>query len=146
MERNKEAYLNYVCPYCWNTLDECICELFPPYHLLLIDHGMQEHIRILNNKGYRTTGCCEGHMDVCVSTYIAFAQEYFDDDTVLPEGFVYNKKRRMLCHKYKVRRLSQEALENEKSEYIEKLLLWCKNLPKSSEDNTPPRAGQEEKM
>lgn len=85
-------------------------------------------------------------MDVCVSTYIAFAQEYFDDDTVLPEGFVYNKKRRMLCHKYKVRRLSQEALENEKSEYIEKLLLWCKNLPKSSEDNTPPRAVQEEKM
>lgn len=42
MERNKEAYLNYVCPYCWNTLDECICELFPPYHLLLIDHGMQD--------------------------------------------------------------------------------------------------------
>jgi len=128
MERNKEAYLNYVCPYCWNTLDECVCELFPPYTLEFIDRRIQEHIRILNNKGYRTIGCCEGHMEVCVNTYVAFGREYFNDSIEPPEGFIYNKTRHMLHHEYKVRRLTHEAFEKEKSEHIEKLLSWCKSL------------------
>lgn len=146
MERNKEAYLNYVCPYCWNTLDECICDIFPPYHLEFIDRCVQEHIRILNNKGYYTTGCCEGHMEVCVNTYIAFAQEYFDDNMTLPAGFNYNKKRRMIHHEYKAKQLSQKAFEKEKSEHIERLLLWCKNLPELSNRNDRSRTNPVQKL
>ena len=99
MEKNKDVYMNYVCPYCWNTLDNCICEMFPPYHLIFIDKNIQEHIRLLNEKGYRTMACCEGHKEVCLNTYISFANDYFKDVTT-PEGFKYDKKRRMITYTY----------------------------------------------
>ena len=129
MKKNKEAYLNYVCPNCWNTLDKCICNLFPPYHLILIDQGIQEHIRVLNNKGYHTIGCCEGHRDVCISTYISFAQDYFTVEIELPKGFIYNANKRIIVHEYKSRNLTKDEFEEEKSQHIERLLLWCRKLP-----------------
>ena len=90
MRKNKDAYMNYVCPYCWHTLNKCTCELFPPYHLMFIDRNIQEHIRILNEKGYRTTGCCEGHREVCISTYVSFANDYLDGIN-MPNRFKYDK-------------------------------------------------------
>ena len=83
---------------------------------------------------------------VCVSTYIAFNREYFDDNAVIPEGFIYDKKRRTVFHEYKSRRLTQEAFEKEKRDHIEKLLLWCKDLPELSDSNHQPRAVLEQKM
>jgi len=35
VEKSLEAYMNYVCPYCWHTLDECTCEIYPPYERIL---------------------------------------------------------------------------------------------------------------
>jgi len=128
VEKSLEAYMNYVCPYCWHTLDECTCEIYPPYHLMFIDRRIQEHVRVLNSKGYLTTGCCEGHTETCVSTYISFAREFFQDDSELPEGFKYHKKKRMVFHEYKIRHLSHEAFELEKDYHIAKLLEWCRNL------------------
>ena len=118
--------MHYVCPHCWNTLDECVCEQFPPYHLILIDKNIQEHIRILNNKGYSTMYCCEGH---CAgsNTYISFGNVDFDDDT-LPVGFKYSKKHHMLSYTYSTR-LSNEEVEEIKKEKLKILLDWCKNLP-----------------
>lgn len=127
MRKSKAAYMNYICPYCWNTLNNCTCELFPPYHLIFIDKGIQEHIRILNEKGYRTTGCCEGHMKICINTYIAFSDNYFKD-TDIPEGFRYNKKRKMVTYTYSTR-LTKEKMEELKKEKLEVLLEWCNNLP-----------------
>lgn len=127
MRKSKAAYMNYICPYCWNTLNNCTCELFPPYHLILIDKNIQEHIRILNEKGYRTTGCCEGHRKVCVSTYISFACNYFKDMSV-PDGFKYDKKKKMVVYTYKAE-LAQKRMEEAKREKLEALLEWCKNLP-----------------
>ena len=133
MRRNKNAYMNYVCPYCWNALNKCTCELFPPYHLIFVDKNIQEHIRILNEKGYRTTACCEGHRDVCINTYIAFANNYFDGTNV-PDGFKYNKKRRMITHTYSTK-LTEEKMEELKEEKLETLLEWCKSLPKRNMEN-----------
>jgi hypothetical protein len=127
MDKNKDVYMNYICPYCWNTLDNCICDLFPPYHLIFIDKNIQEHIRVLNEKGYRTTACCEAHMDVCFNTYIAFADDYFDD-TNAPDGFKYDRKRRMVTYTYSTK-LTEEKMEELKNEKLEMLLVWCKNLP-----------------
>lgn len=127
MKRNKEAYINFVCPYCWNTLDNCICELFPPYHTIFIDKNIQEHIRLLNGKRYRTTGCCEGHKKVCLNTYITFADSYFEEAD-LPNGFKYDKKKRMIHCNYLLK-LSEEEMENVKKEKLKTLLEWCKNLP-----------------
>lgn len=128
MRRSKKAYMNYVCPYCWNTLNKCTCNLFPPYNLIFIDSGIQEHIRILNEKGYRTIGCCEGHIKVCINTYIAFAKDYFTGIENIPEGFKYNKNRKMITYTYSTR-LTKENMEEIKKEKLETLLEWCKSLP-----------------
>lgn len=133
MEKNKDAYMNYVCPYCWNTLDNCTCKLFPPYHLIFIDKNIQEHIRILNRKGYLTTACCEGHRKVCINTYIAFADNYFKD-TGTPEGFKYDKKRRMVTFTYSMK-LTKKKMEELKKEKLETLLEWCKSLPSRNMEN-----------
>ena len=133
MRRSKKAYINYVCPYCWHTLNKCSCDLFPPYHLILIDENIQEHICILNEKGYRTTGCCEGHNKVCINTYIAFAKDYFED-TDTPEGFKYNKKKKMITYAYSTR-LTKENMEELKKEKLKILLEWCKSLPNRNTEN-----------
>lgn len=127
MEKNKDAYINYVCPYCWNTLDNCTCEIFPPYHLVFIDRGIQEHIRTLNEKEYKTIGCCEGHKEVCTNTYLAFANDYLKDID-MPDGFKYDKKRRMVVYTYPTR-ITEEELEEMKKETLAILLKWCKDLP-----------------
>ena len=127
MRKSKVAYMNYVCPYCWHTLNKCICDIFPPYHLIFIDQNIQEHIRILNEKGYHTMGCCEGHSKVCISTYIAFARDYFKS-TDIPEGFQYNTKKKMVAFTYSTR-LTKEEMEELKREKLKVLLEWCKSLP-----------------
>lgn len=129
MERNKDAYINFVCPFCWDTLDKCTCESFPSYHLVFIDRGIQEHIRTLNKKKYNTIGCCEGHTEICMSTYIAFAIDYFDGKNIeMPVGFKYNKKRRTVYHDYP-KNISEKELEKEKRKYLLALLEWCNKLP-----------------
>lgn len=129
MRRNKDAYMNYVCPYCFNTVNKCICKLYPPYNLLFIDKGIQEHIRILNNKGYRTIGCCEGHYkERCISTYITFPMDYGFGETIeLPKGFKYHKNKRMIHFEYSLR-LNKEEMEELKNEKLNNLLEWCNNL------------------
>lgn len=133
MRKSKSAYMNYVCPYCWHTLNNCICELFPPYHLTFIDKNIQEHIRILNEKGYHTIGCCEGHRKVCINTYIAFPQDYFKKIDI-PEGFKYDKKRRIISFTYSTK-LTKENMEELKKEKLAVLLEWCKSLPNRNMEN-----------
>ena len=133
MKKNKTAYNNYVCPYCWNTLNNCTCKLFPPYHLIFIDKNIQEHIRILNEKGYRTTACCEGHRTKCINTYISFSEDYFNNIGT-PEGFKYDKKRKTITYTYSMK-LSEEKMEELKSEKLLILSEWIKNLPNRNVEN-----------
>ena len=133
MRKNKEAYNNYVCPYCWYTLNKCICDLFPPYHLIFIDKNIQEHIRILNEKGYHTTGCCEGHRERCINTYISFPKDYFKELST-PEGFKYDKKRRTITYTYSTN-LSEKEMEILKAEKLAVLLQWINSLPSRRVEN-----------
>ena len=126
MNRNKEEYINYVCPNCMNTLDLCICTLFPPYYLIHIDKNIQEHIRILNKKGYRTMYCCEGH-NAGSNTYITFSFDYFSDIGT-PKGFKYDKKRRTISYVYSMK-LKEETIKKIKTEKLAELLEWIKSLP-----------------
>lgn len=126
MKRNKEAYNNYVCPQCMNTLDGCDCELYPPYYLIHIDKNIQEHIRILNKKGYRTVYCCEGHSRGS-NTYITFFNDYFEYiDT--PVGFKYDRKRKTITYTYRMS-MTEEKIEKLKTEKLSILLEWAKSLP-----------------
>lgn len=127
MRKSKKAYMNYVCPYCWHTLNKCTCKIFPPYHLTFIDENIQEHVRILNEKNYRTIGCCEGHRTVCINTYVAFGRDYFEN-IPMPEGFKYNKKRRIISYTYSTK-LTKEEMEELKAKKLSVLLEWCKSLP-----------------
>lgn len=126
MEKDKDVYMNYVCPHCWFTLDSCVCELFPPYYLIHIDINIQEHIRILNKKGYHTMYCCEGHSRNS-NTYISFADDYFKEISI-PDEFKYDKKRRIITYTYSMK-LTEEKMEELKREKLAILLKWCKGLP-----------------
>lgn len=133
MRKNKDAYMNFVCPYCWHTLNKCTCDLFPPYHLIFVDRNIQEHIRVLNEKGYRTTACCEGHREVCINTYIAFADDYFEGINA-PDDFKYDKNRRMVSYVHSIK-LAEEEMEKIKKEKLAVLLAWCKSLPYRNMEN-----------
>ena len=126
--RNKESYMNYVCPYCFNTLDECICEGYLPYHLIWIDSGIQEHVRVLNQKGYRTVDSCESHSKYG-NMYISFVYDYgFGDTLPLPNGFERMKKNGAVSFIYKSG-ITDEEFEEQKREHLSNLLDWCYNLP-----------------
>lgn len=123
--------MNYVCPYCFNALNKCTCKLYPPYHLIMIDKNIQEHIRILNEKGYKTMYCCEGH-GVSTNTYIAFAMNYFSNINA-PDGFKYDKKKTIITYSYPSKLTKEEAKEL-KQKKLELLLEWCKSLPNINEN------------
>lgn len=124
--RSKEQFENYVCPYCLYPLDKCICEIYPPYNLIHIDKNIQEHIRILNEKGYRTMYCCEGH-GTGSNTYIYFTMHYFNDIEP-PKGFEYKRKKTMVSYSYSTK-LKDEEAEEIKKDKLKSLLEWCKELP-----------------
>lgn len=126
-----KSYKDYVCPNCFHTLDNCECEL-RPYSLIMIDSGIQEHIRILRSKGYITTGCCESHEEICISIYISFNVDYgFGAIIKLPEGFKFNKKKNAIIYDFN-KKLSREEIEKEKKNKLIELLEWCKNLPNNN--------------
>jgi hypothetical protein len=114
------------------TLDNCTCKLFPPHHLIHIDENIQEHIRILNDKGYRTIHCCEGH-EIGSNTYISFAMNYFGDIKA-PKHFVYKKNGTIVTHSYPSK-LTKEELEESKKRNLELLLEWCNQLPNLRTEN-----------
>lgn len=129
MAKNRKIYKNYVCPYCFRQINKCTCEL-PVWHLIMVDSGIQEHIRILNQKGYKTNGCCESHYDensICI--YITFAINYgFGETILLPEGFRSIKSKYGIEYRYKSK-LSEEERNIQKEQKLAELLEWCKNLP-----------------
>lgn len=132
--KDKSMYDNYVCPYCFYTLDKCTCENYPHYSIIWVDKGIQEIIRILNEKGYDTQYCCESHepMD---KIYIMFRGRYgFGETLPMPKGFKYIKSNNMMEYKYGIdnktrKKMSMEEFETEKHLYLESLLAWAKALP-----------------
>lgn len=91
----------YVCPRCIETVENCRCSGYP-YYLVQIDKLMVPIIRELNSKGYKTTGCCAGHLYnknefMHSGIYIAFAEDY-DFDTPFPEGGQYSKLKHAISY------------------------------------------------
>lgn len=127
-KRDKSIYENYVCPNCFRQMDKCICDVYPHYYLIWIDKGIQDHIRILNEKGYSTEYSCESHKPKNI-IYIVFDRNYSIGDNIsIPEGFKYTKSKCKLEHRYD-RKLSQEEFEAEKKRHLNILLEWCEKLP-----------------
>ena len=130
-ERSNDIYENYVCPHCFNTMDKCTCDVYPSYSIVWIDKGIQEHVRILNNKGYRTAYSCESH-DKNDTVYIKL-HNYCNigESAEMPEGFKFNKRNNTIEHRYD-KNMSATEFENSKSKALNVLLEWCKSLPEYS--------------
>lgn len=121
----RDMRYEYVCPQCFNSPEHCTCEHMPSY-LMQIDRNIQEHIRVLQQKGYRTTSCCESHTPHG-NMYINFAFDYGFGDTIpLPDGFEMRK--RCVSYMYK-RGTSDDEYKTQKARHLKALLDWCKSLP-----------------
>ena len=127
-KRDESIYANYVCPNCFEQPHKCTCKVFPTYYLIWIDEGMQEHIKILNDKGYDTKYSCESHEPANI-IYVNFDADYITKHNLsVPEGFKYAKSRYQLEHSYN-KKMSMEDFEKDKKKHLNILLEWCKNLP-----------------
>ena len=135
MTHDYSIYRQYVCYHCFRQMTECTCKHLPQ-NLLFIDEGIQEHVRLLNIKGYYTMACCEGHYredhpDVAI--YIALARDNADLFPPLPEGFVFDKKQGITSIRYfyqcvRQKPTTKEDFEKEKSTALKSLLEWAEAL------------------
>ena len=136
----------YVCSGCFRSPGECICDDMLPGHLVVIDRGIQEHVRILNEKGYRTDYCCESHRP-CDNLYVSFRIAPKPGAVpALPQGFKSRGRGRVVEHMYgrdsrARRRMTAENFEREKAEHLASFLEWCRSLPArgDSEGRESPR-------
>ena len=118
-------YRDYVCPYCFNQVDKCKCKQ-KPESLVMIDKNLQSAIRTLNQKGYKTFGCCEGHFyRHDVEHYILFHQTVELDS--IPSGFKKANHYKKISYRYHDRN-NEENFELEKQKAIENLNEWIDSL------------------
>lgn len=122
-KRNLKMYRNYVCPYCFYQINKCICKVYPPYALIQIDEGIQEIVRELNRKGYKTKYSCEGHFDYSYNIYIKFYEKY--NFPKLPKGFT---KSDFVIEHIMTETDNEDKFNQEKKEYLSLLKEWVKSL------------------
>lgn len=130
MRKNKNDYFGYVCPRCFSQLQDCECPRYPQ-SLLQIDKGIQPAVRMLNRKGYATTGCCEGHYkpDGHATTYICFLENYPGLHAVpLPTGFTFDPGKIGIVHVYPMGESEQQFTASHVSRLID-LHHWVQSLP-----------------
>ena len=85
-----------------------------------IDEGMIEILIELNSKGYRTNGCCEGHLkDNYWHGYISFTHSY--KFPIYPKDFSAMRKR----ESYEWNGKDEESRQN----FLNGLKEWAKMLP-----------------
>ena len=121
-EKQPLSSYKYLCPYCWNEVENCSCGSYP-YFLVQIDVGMVDIVKALNMKGYFTAATCEGHPENKSSHfYINFKEAYGFD---LPEGF-YWEKNNLRCE-YKGDTL--EDLVQDKKDKIQLFIKTVDSLP-----------------
>lgn len=124
-KQHRLSDFDYVCPTCLRTIDDCRCEGYP-YYLVQIDKLMLPIIRELNEKGYKTTGCCAGHLyENYLSIYICFAEDY-DFDQPFPEGGRYSKTKHSIS--YFVSDEDCDNFEDFQRETLWKLNDWAEML------------------
>ena len=124
-KQHRLADFDYVCPTCLRPVVDCRCESYP-YYLVQIDKLMLPIIRELNEKGYKTTGCCAGHLsDNYLNIYICFAEDY-DFEEPFPDGGQYSKVKH--CISYGVFAEDCDNLEDFQRETLWKLSDWAEML------------------
>lgn len=120
-EKNLRQYV-YVCPCCFNKVENCTCAILP-FSLLQLDKKIWPVIKLLNEKGYYTEDCCEGHVDAGDKIYISFRKKY-KTNIPLPKGFEGD----MSVIFAKITGKSTEAKKRKKRQLLNKLYEWADSL------------------
>lgn len=124
--RNYHLYKNYVCPNCFEQIDKCKCKSLP-WNLIQIDIGIQETVRELNKKGYRTVYCCESHYDTSLSIYVLFDKRY--SFKALPKGFKISNFRGLPKVEHIIKNNDdKKSFNEEKVKYLKHFTDWAKSL------------------
>lgn len=131
-------YKDYVCNNCFYQLDKCNCA-FDPLVLIQIDENIQYAVRLLNEKGYATECCCEGHYDDKIKggyIYISFAQRYAPH--VFPDGWKISRDNNKyhptisvgmrIKSNSKIESRRKKQFEAKKKEAINNLNKWADSL------------------
>lgn len=120
----KKHIKDYICPKCFNQIQNCICE-YSPYTLLMIDEPMQYAIKNLNQKNITTESCCASHYKKKNQETIMYIS-FTECPKEIPIDWKKNGNRihYKFCPKDK-----KEFIETQKKE-IEKLNQWTDNISK----------------
>lgn len=148
----------FVCPKCFKPLSECECGKRPD-HLVAIDHELQPHVRILNDKGYKMQFCCAGHADSGCHGYLSFGRRFRALEEICggqlpneslteapqrirstrhvalnlpgaPESYdVYLDNRGYVIRFEPRRGVRREQFVQDKPAMLSALLQWCESLP-----------------
>ena len=122
-EKNLKNYV-YVCPCCFNKPEGCTCSVLP-FTLLQLDKNMWPIIKVLNEKGYYTDECCEGHVNSNERMYIFFRKRY-KNKSPLPNGFQGDAS--FLAAD--ITGCSEDAKRRKKRQLLNSLYEWADSLEK----------------
>lgn len=126
-----------------------------PIILLRLTVKSRLHVRLLNEKGYKTKDCCSGHAQSGMLGYIAFLPDAKVIDALFDRWFasefktleelprcaelnlpdtpasyrIYFEKRRSIIRFEPRRRVSNKAMVQEKPALLAALMNWIKSLP-----------------
>ena len=112
-----------MCSKCFQNQKECKCNENTSY--FDVDDSIFDIIKVLNLKGYTTTYCCGGHVNIDQlidkfppNLYIKFTREAFDSLTNIPD---FLEKERSTCIvRYYVN--------------INNHIIWKPNIPKRNQN------------
>ena len=122
-EKNVKEYV-YVCPCCFNKPESCTCSMLP-FSLIQLEKNMWPIIKTLNEKGYRTEECCEGHVGLSDKIYISFWKKY-KTKKPLPKGFSSGSSILIAD----ITGNSIEAKKRKKRQLLNNLSAWADSLEK----------------
>lgn len=124
IRHNMEDTTIFVCSSCFNDAENCTCGRFEA-EKIEIDKNMQEILKNLNAKNYKTVFSCESHFNKQLpQIYIKFVKDY--DFSFLPDGFSYKRRFRIVEHLN--RNKKPDKFEAEKQNCLKNLLIWSEKI------------------
>lgn len=128
-EKNLKNYV-YVCPRCFNRVEQCTCEYYPE-SLAQLDRNIWPIVKVLNEKWYFTDSCCEGHIGSNEMMYIIFKKSY-KFKVPLPKGFEGNSAtlKANICGR------SEQAKKRNKRKLLNSLYDWACSLESRKPENS----------
>ena len=148
-EKVNDSEIEFVCSDCFETIANCKCNNHNYSSIIDIDKDIYPAIKRLNQLGYKTKFCCQGHINNgTIQAYI-----YFSNDSktemlpTLPDNWQYESYKYAGVFKYRYniirsnipfsRYKLSKLTDKEKQEYIQNniqsLNEWVENLPLRSE-------------